>query len=239
MYTFALFTLLVLSSVGAMVIQSHWEHVRLKTLPPSKVEGRTGSQVVLVCSATGSPAPQIAWYKDSLFVSHLNSWQLEEEVNSLGEAVARLTLPCLSSRDAGVYECRARSGEHQVSVTTEVLVSSPAKEEEFRGSCSPNQLAISLWRQTLMVEEGATAILPCRTQSSVNGHQVTWRNAEGSPAHQNDVRYTVRENGDLVIRDIRFQDMGQYTCTVNGIGGSDTVHTFLYPLASERNVINK
>ena len=48
---------------GGLVVQSHWEHVRLKVLPPVRVDGREGGQVVLTCSATGSPAPSIAWYK--------------------------------------------------------------------------------------------------------------------------------------------------------------------------------
>ena len=81
-----------------MVIQTRWSHLRLKVVPPRLVEGREGGGVVLVCSATGSPAPRLAWYKDSLFVSH-EDWGLEEEGgSSLGETVARLTLPCLSSR---------------------------------------------------------------------------------------------------------------------------------------------
>jgi hypothetical protein len=46
-------------------VQSHWEHVRLKALPPVRVDGREGGQVVLTCSATGSPAPSVAWYKVS------------------------------------------------------------------------------------------------------------------------------------------------------------------------------
>ena len=49
-----------------------------------------------------------------MFVSHLNSWQLEEEVNSLGEAVARLTLPCLGSR----YTASFRNMKYKIKMTT-------------------------------------------------------------------------------------------------------------------------
>lgn len=223
--------LLALSSLaGAMVIQSRWSHIRLKTLPPVLVEGREGGNVVLLCSATGSPAPRLAWYKDSLFVSHLD-WSVEEDVSSIGETVAKLTIPCLTNKHEGVYECRARAGEHEVSTTTILKV--VPNDGEAAGVCVDNgRPSISLWKETLLVEEGDTAVLPCRVENDVSGHQVLWRNSDGAAAQGNDVRISVQPNGDLVIRELRFSDMGQYMCTVTGSGGSDTIHTFLYPLAA-------
>lgn len=223
---------------GAMVIQSHWSNVRMRAIPPVRIESREGGEVVLHCSATGSPAPQVAWYKDSVFVSHMD-WSVEQDVSSIGETVARLVLSCASPRDAGVYECRARAGEHEVSVTTEVLVEGGAEGEV--GNCvETGRPRIMVWKETYMLEEGDTATLPCRLQAGVMGHQVTWRNGQGhEPANTNDVRFEVQENGDLVIHDVRFTDMGQYSCTVNGSGGSETVHTFLYPLSPERDSSNK
>lgn len=239
MYTFVLFTLLVLGSAGAMVIQSHWEHVRLKAIPPVRVDGRAGGKVVLLCSATGSPAPKISWYKDNLFVSHMD-WRVEEDVNSLGESVARLTIPCLSQRDAGVYECRARSGENQVSSVTTLNVVESEEDKKEGGVCADaGNISISMWRPTLLVEEGDIAILPCRVENDANGHQVRWTTADGRSSLENDVRYTLQDNGDLVIREVTFKDMGQYSCTVTGTGGTDTVHSFLYPLAADRNLISR
>jgi len=228
-----LFILLEVTISGAMVIQSHWSHVRLKSIPPARVDGRQGGEVVLLCSATGSPTPKIAWYKDSMFVSHLD-WSVEEDVSSIGESIARLTIPCLNHEDVGTYECRARSGEHEASATTRVNV---VNSEGVQGHCiETGKPKISMWKGTYMLEEGDTARLPCRVQNDVLDYRVTWANTEGEPAHENDVRYTVEQNGDLVIKNVRFADMGQYTCTVSGTGGSDTIHTFIYPLSAERNL---
>ena len=47
----------------------------------------------------------------------------------------------------------------------------------------------------------------------------------------NDVRFVVRDNGDLVISSVTWSDMGQYTCTAKNIKGTSYVNTFLYPLA--------
>ncbi|XP_023331344.1 neural/ectodermal development factor IMP-L2 [Eurytemora carolleeae] len=238
MVSLFLFSLLLGTSAGALVVQSHWSHVRLKSIPPARVDGREGGEVILYCSATGSPAPHIAWYKDSMFVSHLD-WRVEEEISSMGESVARLIIPCLSQSDVGKYECRARSGEHEVSATTELNV--VPNDDPKAGHCSESGLPqISMWRRTYMAEEGDTAVLPCRVQNDASDYKFTWSNADGgNPGAGNDVRYSLLENGDLVIRETRFSDMGQYTCTVTGPAGSDTVHTFFYPLAPERNMINK
>lgn len=234
MLTLFLFVILEAVSSGGMVIQSHWSHVRLKSIPPARVDGRQGGEVVLRCSATGSPTPRIAWYKDSMFVSHLD-WSVEEDVSSIGEAVAQITIPCLSASDAGVYECRARSGENEASSTTRLNVLPP--DEDVQGHCvETGRPKISMWKGTYMIEEGDTARLPCRVQNDVLDYRVTWTNTEGKLAHENDVRYSVEANGDLVIKEVNFADMGQYTCTVSGIGGSDTVHTFMYPLSADRNL---
>jgi len=232
-----LLVLLSLTStcLGGLVVQSHWEHVRLKTLPPVRVDGREGGEVVLTCSATGSPAPSIAWYKDSLFVSHMD-WSVEESAGTMGETVARLTLPCLAHSDVGSYECRARSGEQEVSALTQVN----SVPSDLAPSCSgADRPLISLWKKTYMVEEGQQAILSCRVKENqdIRDYQVVWTTSDGQPAQGNDIRFRLEENGDLIIQKVTFADMGQYTCTVTGAGGSDSVHTFLYPLAPERNLL--
>lgn len=39
--------------------------------------------------------------------------------------------------------------------------------------------------------------------------------------------------GDLVVRNLSFEDMGNFQCLVKNIHGSDMIETFVYPLATE------
>jgi len=219
-----IFLVLSLSTTRSLVIKSHWEHVKLKTVAPARVDARKTGELVLTCSATGSPAPSVSWYKDDLFVPHLDL-NLVDESPSLGETVARLRLPCITEADAGQYECRARAGKQEVSTVTEVKV----VEFDMNLCGDEGKPEISMWRPTMMVEEGSVVVLPCRVKNP-HDHQISWTNGRGDGVG-NDVRYVVRDNGDLVISSVTWSDMGQYTCTATNMRGDSSVQTFLYPLA--------
>jgi hypothetical protein len=74
---------------------------------------------------------------------------------------------------------------------------------------------------------------------NIRDYQVVWTTGDGQAAQGNNVRVSLEDNGDLVIQKVTFADMGQYTCTVTGPGGTDSIHTFLYPLAPERNLVRQ
>lgn len=44
-------------------------------------------------------------------------------------------------------------------------------------------------------------------------------------------KYEVLESGDLLIRDLRWSDMGTYVCSVADEQSSDSISTFVYPAA--------
>jgi len=214
----------IISLAKCMVIKSHWEHVKFKTVPPARVDVRKTGEIVLTCSATGSPAPSVSWFKDDLFVPHLD-FELKEESSSLGETVSQLRIPCLTDSEVGKYECRARAGKKEASVVTEVNV-----VEYSENLCGEEgKPEITMWRPTLMVEEKSRIVLPCRTKHPQEV-EVSWTKGP-SDSLGNDVRFVVKENGDLVISDVTWTDMGQYTCTVTNPRGSTSIQTFLYPIA--------
>jgi len=213
----------LISVTSSLVIKSHWQHVKLKLVPPARVDVRKSSQLHLTCSATGSPAPKVAWYKDDLFVPHLN-FDLEED-SSIGETVTVLKVPCVTKETVGKYECRARSGIKETSVVTEVNV-----VDYDENVCNDDgEPEILMWRPMMMVEEGGSIVLPCSVKHP-HEHKITWANMKGDEI-VNDVRFYVKDNGDLAISDVTWADMGQYSCTATNLHGTSSVKTFLYPLA--------
>jgi len=207
-------------------------HLALRETAPARVAGERSGSVLLTCSATGSPAPRVAWYKDSLFVSHLED--LEEQLEgSLGETVAQLRLSCLTEADVGQYECRAVSGRHQVSALTQLSL----KEGQAELCTQTGRPEISVWSPTIMVEEGNTVTLPCRLSRprdnmATTTTTITWTNSRGEEVGAVATRWRVTQSGDLEISAVTWSDMGQYTCTASNTAGTASIQTFLYPLAS-------
>lgn len=223
-------TILLQFYADCRVIQSHWEHVKFKSLAPARVDARLTGALTLTCSATGSPAPSLAWYKDGLFVHHAPDPSLEPSTgSSLGETVAELRLGCVTPKAVGQYECRAVSGLQQVSAVTEVRVV-PWEEDNL---CQERgQPVISLWRPTLMVEAGDSVTLPCRV-TRPDEVIVTWTDGRGEAVTtEGEERFKVTRSGDLRISEVSWEDMGQFTCTASNEAGVTSVNTFLYPLAS-------
>ena len=90
---------------------------------------------------------------------------------------------------------------------------------------------ISVWRPTLLVEEGAGAVLPCR---AAEHSSITWTDPRGRRVESGD-RVRVLSSGSLSIAAVSWADMGEYTCSAAVPGTSAapaTVTSFLYPLAA-------
>jgi len=217
----------LLLAAESLVISPRWSHLRWKTVAPARVDVRASGEVILTCTATGSPAPAVAWYKDGLFVPHLELIGDQTHVRSLGETVAKLRLSCATQEIVGKYECRARAGEHELSAVTRVELADWSEGDLCSEAGTPE---IATWSPTLMVEEGTDAVLRCRAMS---GEVVTttWLNDKGERLGEKGERHSVTASGDLVVRDVSFADMGTYTCRLTNKLGSDQVDTFLYPLA--------
>jgi len=229
-----LILLLILTDLGGCsVLYSSFEHVKLKQVGPERVDIRRGGQLELTCSAAGSPAPTVAWYKNGLFVYHEPDPSLTSSSNSsLGETIAKLRLPCISETDAGLYECRAVSGKLQEShVTTVKVVNTNYNDDDDDDTvCSDNSdTDISMWRPTIMTTIGDTVVLPCRVSSPGTSVNIKW-SREGDDMTSDHVTDT----GDLVISHVAWSHMGQYTCTVTNMltARTSSVTSFLYPMAS-------
>lgn len=212
-----------------------------KEAPAKLVEAREHGQAILRCSAAGSPAPSLTWYKNgeplvkvpeiSFYPGHgsnqIAGASKEAEDKSLGVTIAKLELECVSEADAGFYECVASQGEKTESVGTEVHVASYGA-----GNCQPRSLGtappkISEFYQTYMNEMGFDAHLKCLT---VGRHSTVWMGPDEQPISDSD-KFKIMPDGSLVIHDLDFNDMGVYVCIAKNQFGHDMAETFVYPVA--------
>lgn len=208
--------------------------LQIKEAPPKLLEARKYGKTVLECSAAGGPAPKVTWYKDGRPVvkdlklkmpRNFDEHNLNFE-DSLGETVARLTIDCVTEKDAGLYECVAENSKEQVSVGTVLKVDSFSGSTECKvRSRSPP--TIHSWFSTYIQTIGSSGKLTCSSQ----GSPVTRWIAPNDQEIVSGSKYKILPNGDLVIFDLSFEDMGMFQCKVSNNYGHDMKETFVYPLA--------
>merc|ERR1719273_1569872 len=212
-----------------------------KEAPAKLVEAREHGQATLQCSAAGSPAPSLTWYKDGAPVikvpeivfypghgsNQISGITQEEAEKSLGVAHAKLELECISEKDAGFYQCVASQGDKVDTVMTEVRVASFGA-----GNCHPKSVTtsapkISQYYETYMMEMGYDAHLKCVT---VGRHSTTWMGPDEQPIEESE-KFKVLPDGSLVIHKLDFMDMGVYVCVAKNKFGHNLAETFVYPVA--------
>lgn len=212
--------------------------LQIKEAPPKLLEAREHGKTVLECSAAGSPAPRVTWYKDGrpLVKDHSASLLRNSDSrdvgfeDSLGETISHLSLDCVSENDAGYYECVAQNSNGQkTTVGTEVNVVSFGASTgcSSKAGYSHSPPKIYQWIGTYMQTMGSPGKLLCNT---LGKHQTTWI----SPNEKQIVsgqKYKILPNGDLYIHDLSFEDMGMFRCMVSNEFGHDMKETFVYPLA--------
>ena len=80
---------------------------------------------------------------------------------------------------------------------------------------------------------GSMVILPCQAVGMPRP-QTHWVDEEGRDIvnHHYNPRYMVLPNGDLLIENLEWSDMGGPTCTAESTSGIARAETFLYPVVS-------
>ncbi|KRT80208.1 Immunoglobulin, partial [Oryctes borbonicus] len=141
-----------------------------------------------------------------------------------------------------VIFCKATSGSKTSHVAFRVFVSGSKlsllgkdiwgyKVKEESKHKAPR---ITYFDTTYLDVIGSTVLLPC-TASGAGEVDTIWLNAtEFVVADGSDKRITITPFGDLKIKNIRWSDMGPYTCLARNSYGQDSITTFLYPLLAEK-----
>uniref|UniRef100_A0A8C6USZ5 Neural cell adhesion molecule 1a n=1 Tax=Neogobius melanostomus TaxID=47308 RepID=A0A8C6USZ5_9GOBI len=168
---------------------------------PSPQEFNEGDDADLVCDVVSSPPAEIMWkYKFNLIKS---AKDVRFKVLDNGHLLIR----GIKKVDEGMYSCEARvnsRGEldfRMIKVVINVLPSIRARQDEVNATA----------------DSGSTALLACDADGFPEP-TVTW-------AHNNDVlesgdKYSLNEDGsELLIRDVKKVDEGEYTCIARNKAG--------------------
>ena len=200
--------------------------VEIAEAPPKLLEARQHGNTVLECSANGSPAPEITWYKDGLpYIKDFAAGSQDHEfgAQSMGETKSRINLDCVSESDAGLYECVATSNGASTSVGTQVHVSS----FEQGNGCVQRRLLdyestppkIYQWIGTYLQPIGQDARLICRAEGQ---RSIYWIGPTDQEIDADNGKYKVMPNGDLLVLGLRpdltsvMVESGTQMCGVDG-----------------------
>jgi len=229
----------------------------LERTMPSTLSAPINSDIILECNAVGSPPPQVYWLKDGKPVEHMSPLDLDRFANqvfgwdlvkrggmgkedfAMANVKSKLPLKCLKPADVGEYTCIAENEGKQLIATTLVSIDD-SLSTDLRPECLAQytkkgkkiQPAFIMTYEYLHMETiGNDVVLRCQ----VGGRpypQVSWTDFEGKVIGQGK-KFKITESGNLVIRNLSWREMGEYTCRAANEFGSESAATFLYPLLRE------
>lgn len=159
-----------------------------------------------------------------------------EGVLGLSFTRSRLYIDCAQALDAGVYTCVAENAYSRVSAESNVkVVHEKTPETEVDNSVAlcmtkksyGSPARIHMWTRTRLELIGSEVRLFCRASGSPQP-TLSWVGPDDTPLTTSQ-KYTVLENGDLIIKELAWEDMGGYTCVAANANGEDRSLTFLYP----------
>ncbi|XP_055897710.1 lachesin-like isoform X2 [Biomphalaria glabrata] len=185
---------------------------------PIEVERPEGEAVDLFCNATGTPKPEISWYR-----IHKKAQYPRERVGSVGEL---LQIKNISKNCADYYECVADNGVSPNAIQTfKVTVIYPP--------------IVTLSNDRLNQHLGKGTALECYVNASPHG-EVRWIRAgqkiPNDPNYEVTLYDVTNEPETLIfglkILKLNSQDYGAYTCEATNTLGTSSATMMLYELST-------
>uniref|UniRef100_A0A8C7SBW7 Neural cell adhesion molecule L1-like protein n=1 Tax=Oncorhynchus mykiss TaxID=8022 RepID=A0A8C7SBW7_ONCMY len=165
-----------------------------------------GSDVLINCSATGTPQPTIQWM--------VNGKPIEEvPASNRKEFDDKIVLHKANSTDSAVYQCEASNRHGTLLANANIMIMN-----------LPPMILTDEGLEYSAVE-GKVIVMHCKVFSSPPS-AVTW-NKEDSTGSLEGPRFTVHQNGSLEIYNVEKEDMGQYTCYTKNTEGTSAITALL------------
>ena len=168
----------------------------ISALPTATIQGSkevyvvSGMMLELVCSGTGAPPPDLSWSIDGRSLSTTD--------NRVAMNGGILTISDVNKTDSGLYYCSAQSSAGTVasSVTVQVVDMMSLLSSEVFGT------------------RGQNMQLDC-APGLRQGSRVMW--VFGMMTLVDSDKYSITDNGSLIVQSIELEDMGLYLCNLGDI----------------------
>ena len=171
-------------------------------LPTATIEGQQyvfvvqGMSLDLSCTGAGAPPPDLSWSVDGRSLD-----QADDRVSVSGGS---LTISPVNVNDSGMYYCTAVSSAGMVASSVDVRVLPQAVDAEV--------VVVGTRRDSMLLD--------CAPRLDA-GAPVTWIYEMMSLVDSD--KYSVADNGSLLVRGIELADMGVYTCLLGDIAFNVTL----------------
>lgn len=210
---------------------SDW--VEMSKAPEAIVHQTDGQSIELDCEVMGSPTPTIHWIRGSSNRSPINDYK--SNVISEGSSSSIIRVRSILVIDHPLqadttYTCVGKSGGRTVYSSTTVKRSMNALRVPFE-SVIPRKVKI-IYNYPIVLEQiGSNVVLPCKAIGRPRP-EVYWMISDEIVTGQ-DPRIKVLPTGELLIANLKWEDMGAYKCIARNSVSNDTTETFIYPLKKE------
>uniref|UniRef100_T1J0Z2 Ig-like domain-containing protein n=1 Tax=Strigamia maritima TaxID=126957 RepID=T1J0Z2_STRMM len=213
----------------------------MKIKPPKHLSVDLHDNRVLECEAGGSPPPTIHWLKDGRTIAtNVNNdenaiSEVYTPILGIGSTKSKLFIDCFGPQDEAEYTCVAET-PYQREISKSKVVIKHVNPTQLNSLCVSTKKSIdtpariTMWTGNMLENMGNDVILFCRTLGKPNP-KITW--LANDELVDNNAKYQVQENGDLLVRHIDWNDMGEYTCVAENSVDRDSAETFLYPVKNE------
>lgn len=183
---------------------------------PESQLSMVGLDVILKCSASGTPLPTVTWSVNGM---PLNEYPLPNR-RVLGDTIV---LHNAKESDSAVYQCEASNKHGSMLVNANVMI------------MNLPPMILTNEGEDYSAVEGKGVIMHCNVFSSPPS-TITWSRDDSSESVQGP-RFTVHDNGSLEIYETDKDDAGQYTCYAKNTEGSSAIDAMLYVKDPTRIVV--
>ncbi|XP_026811381.1 neural/ectodermal development factor IMP-L2 [Rhopalosiphum maidis] len=202
--------------------------VMVKAAPSDPIRVPPGGRVELECTVFGSPVPQAQWNRGiqlNQITLGPNEFEDSGDFQSVGKVTVRHVIDCVQPHHQGVYTCSGQARE-QTMASDPVAISVEGRPVQ----CSSGKTRIVKWSPIITQMIGSTVVIPCVVTDSAPYRQY-WKDNFGNIIDTDiDSRRKLGPEGELILNNLSWSDMGEYTCVAENSISRDNTSTFLYPM---------